>query len=211
MTHGSVQGTTRRHAQAAVSRCSQRPKPRRRQARDYKSWDLSERQLCDIELILNGAFSPLEGFLGKADYDSVLRDMRLRPACSGRCRSISMSARRSAETIKVGETIALRDPEGVLIATLQIQDIWTPDKAKRGLGVFGTDDAEAPRRGLPDEHGQPGVCRRHGCAASNRRPTMISRLCAIHPPNCAAASASSAGARSWRSRRATRCIALTRN
>jgi len=37
-------------------------------ARDYPSWDLTDRQLCDIELILNGAFSPLEGFLGEGDY-----------------------------------------------------------------------------------------------------------------------------------------------
>ena len=56
----------------------QRLKPRRKAARNYKSWDLTERQLCDLELILNGAFSPLEGFLGKDDYESVLRDMRLK-------------------------------------------------------------------------------------------------------------------------------------
>ena len=46
-------------------------------AQDYVSWDLTPRQLCDIELILNGAFSPLEGFLGKTDYEKVLSDMRL--------------------------------------------------------------------------------------------------------------------------------------
>ncbi len=41
-------------------------------ARDYVSWDLTPRQLCDIELVLSGAFSPLEGFLGRADYEDVL-------------------------------------------------------------------------------------------------------------------------------------------
>ena len=46
-------------------------------ARDYASWDLTERQLCDIELLLNGAFSPLEGFLNQADYESVVETMRL--------------------------------------------------------------------------------------------------------------------------------------
>ena len=46
-------------------------------ARDYASWDLTERQLCDIELILNGAFSPLEGFLNKDDYETVVGGMRL--------------------------------------------------------------------------------------------------------------------------------------
>ena len=46
-------------------------------AGSYPSWDLTERQLCDIELILNGAFSPLEGFLDRDDYEAVLKGMRL--------------------------------------------------------------------------------------------------------------------------------------
>jgi ATP sulfurylase len=46
-------------------------------ARDYASWDLTERQLCDIELLLNGAFSPLDGFLNKDDYETVVGGMRL--------------------------------------------------------------------------------------------------------------------------------------
>ena len=46
-------------------------------AKDFKSWDLTARQLCDAEMILNGAFSPLDGFLGKADYGKVLSEMRL--------------------------------------------------------------------------------------------------------------------------------------
>ena len=49
----------------------------KRAARDYKPWDLTARQLCDIELLLNGAFSPLEGFMGQADYERVLAEMRL--------------------------------------------------------------------------------------------------------------------------------------
>src|SRR5210317_997056 len=47
-------------------------------AGDYASWDLTERQLCDVELLLNGAFSPLEGFLNKEDCDSVVTSMRLK-------------------------------------------------------------------------------------------------------------------------------------
>ena len=46
-------------------------------AKDLASWDLTPRQLCDIDLLLNGAFSPLEGFLNRADYDSVCDNMRL--------------------------------------------------------------------------------------------------------------------------------------
>ena len=46
-------------------------------ATDYKSWDLTDRQLCDLELILNGAFSPLDGFLSQAEYEGVIDNMRL--------------------------------------------------------------------------------------------------------------------------------------
>ena len=46
-------------------------------AGNYPNWNLTDRQLCDIELLLNGAFSPLDGFLSRAEYDSVLAKMRL--------------------------------------------------------------------------------------------------------------------------------------
>ena len=45
---------------------------------NFKSLTLNERQICDIEMLLNGGFSPLEGFLGKSDYDSVLSENRLK-------------------------------------------------------------------------------------------------------------------------------------
>ncbi|MCK4904083.1 MAG: adenylyltransferase, partial [Candidatus Marinimicrobia bacterium] len=44
---------------------------------NYESWSLTDRQICDLELILNGGFSPMKGFLNKKDYDSVLKNMRL--------------------------------------------------------------------------------------------------------------------------------------
>jgi sulfate adenylyltransferase len=47
----------------------------RQRSRGWKSWDLSERQLGDLKLLPNGAFSPLEGFLGRADYENVLAPM----------------------------------------------------------------------------------------------------------------------------------------
>ena len=97
-------------------------------SRDYKSWDLTPRQLCDIELILNGGFSPLEGFLTQSDYDSVVSDMRL---ANGLLWPIPVTLDVSqdfADTVSQGEWIALRDREGVLIATMEIADIYTPDR-----------------------------------------------------------------------------------
>ena len=47
------------------------------ESRDWPSWDLTSRQLCDLELLMNGGFSPLVGFLSKADYDACVADLRL--------------------------------------------------------------------------------------------------------------------------------------
>ncbi len=113
-------------------------------ARDYVSWDLTARQLCDIELLLNGAFSPLEGFLNKADYDSVVETMRL---ADGTLWPIPINldvTEAFAADLEAGQRIALRDEEGVLIATLEVEDVWTPDKAAEARGVFGSEDEAHP-------------------------------------------------------------------
>jgi sulfate adenylyltransferase len=113
-------------------------------ARDYRSWDLTPRQLCDIELILNGAFSPLEGFLTEAEYQRVVRDMRLP---SGTLWPIPVTLDVSVEfagATSKGEHIGLRDAEGVLIATMEVSDIWEPDKGAEASGVYGTQDQQHP-------------------------------------------------------------------
>ncbi len=113
-------------------------------ARDFKSWNLTDRQLCDIELLLCGAFSPLEGFLNQADYDSVLKNMRL---ADGTLWPIPVTldvSEQFAGELAAGDEIALRDHEGVLIATLAIDDIWQPDKAAEAKAVFGTTDEKHP-------------------------------------------------------------------
>ncbi len=113
-------------------------------AKDYPSWDLTDRQLCDLELILNGAFSPLEGFMGEADYDAVVKNMRLE---SGLLWPIPVTldvSKEFAESLSSGSHVALRDHEGVIIATMEVRDIWTPDKSAEAHHVFGTDLDEHP-------------------------------------------------------------------
>ena len=116
----------------------------KKQAGEYPSWDLTPRQLCDLDLLLNGAFSPLEGFLGQADYESVCDTMRLE---SGLLWPIPVTldvSKAFAEGLAAGETIALRDGEGVLIATMEVSDLWTPDKQSEAGRVLGTTDASHP-------------------------------------------------------------------
>ena len=113
-------------------------------SKDWPSWDLTPRQLCDIELLLNGGFSPLEGFMGKADYDGVVSDMRL---ASGVLWPIPITmdvSQEFADTVSEGEVITLRDREGVLVATMTISDKWTPDRRAECEGVLGTTDDKHP-------------------------------------------------------------------
>ena len=113
-------------------------------ASEYPSWDLSPRQLCDLDLLLNGAFSPLEGFLEQADYENVCDEMRLE---SGVLWPMPINLDVSEEFavgVSKGDTIALRDVEGVLIATMEVSEIWQPDKTSEAKRVFGTNDESHP-------------------------------------------------------------------
>ncbi len=124
-------------------------------AKDYPSWDLTTRQLCDLELLLNGAFSPLEGFLDKADYDSVVKTMRL---TNGLLWPIPITLDVSEEfaaDLASGQHIALRDLEGVLIATLQVGDIWTADLKAEAKAVYGTTDETHPAVNYLNNIGNP--------------------------------------------------------
>jgi len=117
------------------------PCPIEAPARDHA---LSPRQLCDLELLTNGAFHPLTGFLGEKDYESVLERMRL---ADGQLWPIPITLdvpETFARSIDTGETIGLRDAEGVLLATLQIIDIWQPDRRAEAEAVYGTTDTNHP-------------------------------------------------------------------
>ncbi|HXH04758.1 MAG TPA: bifunctional sulfate adenylyltransferase/adenylylsulfate kinase [Candidatus Competibacteraceae bacterium] len=113
-------------------------------ARDYPSWDLSQRQLCDLELLLNGAFSPLEGFLNQTDYERVVEHMRLADGTLWPMPVTLDVSEAFARTLERGQRVALRDPEGVMLAVLEVGDIWQPDKRHEALKVFGSDDARHP-------------------------------------------------------------------
>jgi sulfate adenylyltransferase len=116
----------------------------RESSRELRSWDLSPRQLCDLELLLNGAFSPLDGFMTQPQYAAVLADMRLPDGVLWPIPVTLDITRELAETIAPGERLALRDREGVLIATLRVDDVWEPDRAAEAEAVLGTTDPTHP-------------------------------------------------------------------
>lgn len=114
------------------------------QANEYPEWSLTHRQMCDVELLLNGAFSPLEGFLDQANYQRVLDEMRLKDGTLWPMPITLDVTEAFAEAINEGTQVALRDPEGVLIAVLDVNAIWRPSKAEEAVKVFGSDDVNHP-------------------------------------------------------------------
>ena len=109
-----------------------------------KSWTLSDRQLCDIEMILNGGFSPLDGFMNRKDYNSVCEKMRLENNLLWPIPITLDINDELVDTLEINEEIALRDKEGFVIAILTIDDIWTPDKEKEAQQIYQTTDIFHP-------------------------------------------------------------------
>ena len=117
-----------------------------KEAIKLNSITLSDRQVSDVELILNGAFNPLEGFMNKKDYDSVLKDMRLD---NGDLWPIPITLDVNKKTIesfnlKEKSKISLRDKEGFLIAIMTIDDVWKVDKNNEAKCIYGTDNDHHP-------------------------------------------------------------------
>jgi len=116
----------------------------REECAGLRTWDLTPRQVYDIDLILNGAFSPLEGFLAKKDYDSVCENMRLGGGTIWPMPIMLDVTKTFGGSISAGDRIALRHPEGMVVAVLTIEDVWNPDFEKEASLVFGTTDDTHP-------------------------------------------------------------------
>ncbi|MGR3525864.1 MAG: bifunctional sulfate adenylyltransferase/adenylylsulfate kinase [Paracoccaceae bacterium] len=108
------------------------------------SWDLTPRQICDLELLMNGGFNPLIGFLSQEDYDSVVDTMRLADGTLWPMPITLDVPEAFADKLEVGQDIALRDQEGVILATMTVTDRWVPNKAHEAKMVFGADDSAHP-------------------------------------------------------------------
>ncbi|AKJ65542.1 bifunctional sulfate adenylyltransferase/adenylylsulfate kinase [Kiritimatiella glycovorans] len=113
-------------------------------SKEWPSWDLNGRQMCDLELLMNGSFSPLRGFMGKADHESVCSSMRLEDGTLWPMPIMLDVDEETAKGLESGAKLALRDPEGVMLAVLNVSDVWQPDRAEEAKQVFGTDNSEHP-------------------------------------------------------------------
>jgi sulfate adenylyltransferase len=108
---------------------------------------LTERQLCDLELILNGAFSPLEGFLTQSDYENVCANARLADGSLWPMPINLDVSQAEVEAMKLqpGSRVTLRDPrDDNPLAILTVADLYKPDKKAEAKLVFGSNDAAHP-------------------------------------------------------------------
>ena len=108
------------------------------------SWDLTPRQVCDLELLMNGGFYPLKGFNSEADYNGIVDNMRLADGTLWPM-PITLDVNEAfADKVAPGQDIALRDAEGVILAIMSVTDKWEPNKAHEAEKVFGADDLAHP-------------------------------------------------------------------
>src|SRR5207237_9866671 len=112
-------------------------------AADWPWWLLTPRQICDIELLMNGAFSPLRTFLGQADYENVCSEMRLADGTIWPM-PVTLDLPEELAGQVNGQSLALRDLEGVILAVLHVDEVYTPDREAEAHHVFGTTNTAHP-------------------------------------------------------------------
>jgi len=114
-------------------------------SREWSSWDLTSRQICDLELLISGGFSPLRGFMTPADYEGVCHNMRLSSGVLWPM-PITLDVKEDfAKSLTAGSSkVALRDAEGVMLAVLHVEAVWQPDRKAEAQSVFGTTSAVHP-------------------------------------------------------------------
>jgi sulfate adenylyltransferase len=120
-----------------------------------ESIQLTAVQYSDVCCIATGVFSPLTGFIGQRDYDSIVERMRL---ADGTVWSMPITLAVTdaiAAPIAIGESIALRDPAGDVVATLEVREKYGYDKRREAVNVYGTDEEKHP--GVARLYAQGGV------------------------------------------------------
>jgi len=109
----------------------------------FRSLSLSPRQICDLELLLTGAYAPLTGFLGQSDCENVLAVMRLADGTPWPL-PVSLDVPDAlAEELRPGERLALRDGEGFMLAALDVESVFRIDPEPTARTLFGVDDLQA--------------------------------------------------------------------
>lgn len=116
---------------------------RRKIDSSYNSVELSKMELSDLELIANGAYSPLEGFMDQKDYQSVVQNMRLSNGLPWSLPITLAVSNKKAIELNRGETINLIN-KGTIYGVMVIKEIYIPDKKEEAAKVYKTTDLNHP-------------------------------------------------------------------
>ncbi|MBI5193019.1 MAG: sulfate adenylyltransferase [Nitrospirae bacterium] len=113
-------------------------------AKELKQIKLNKREIADLEMIAIGALSPLEGFLCKDDYHSVIDTMRLTTGIPWALPVTLAVNEETANSLSLKEEITLTDEEGNTLALMTVEEVFLHDKEKEALQVYKTDSKEHP-------------------------------------------------------------------
>src|ERR1044071_8490882 len=103
---------------------------------------LSARNVCDLELLATGGFSPLSSFMNRADYDRVLEEMRLSSGVLFPL-PITLTVNKDA-SIKLDSELALADQHNNVLAVMHVEEIFEWDREREARFAYGTDDLRHP-------------------------------------------------------------------
>lgn len=122
------------------------PEPEREEFKAYAnglpSIQISSRSLCDLELLACGAFSPLDRFVSRNDYERILEEMRL---SSGPLFPVPVTLPvEEGAPISLDQDLALRDSKNNLLGVVTVEEIYEWDHREASLKVFGTTDPRHP-------------------------------------------------------------------
>lgn len=118
------------------------------QAREWPSLTIDADLVSDVENIATGVYSPLEGFLNRPDFQSVLKNMRLTNDLPWTIPIVLDVSREMADKLEPGQKILLKSEDGQPVAVLTVEDIYDYNKEEFCRQVYGTTEA-----------GHPGVAR----------------------------------------------------
>jgi sulfate adenylyltransferase len=130
---------------------------------------LTSRELSDLDLLASGALSPLEGFMGRNDYERVVEEMRLErglPWALPVCLAVDAPPR--------GEEVALTDESGHALAVLEVDEVFDYDREREAERCFRTTDSEHP--GVARLYGQKPLYLSGRVTVFERTPTMFPKL-----------------------------------
>ena len=140
---------------------------------------LSPREAFDLEMIAIGAFSPLTGFMGQADFTRVCKEMRLASGTVWPIPVVLSPADEVTAKVNVGQKIALLDPKGRPLGTMTVTEKYAHDKALEIPNVYRTEDEAHP--GVKIVKGQGNFCNLAGADRASSRPTHEPEFSRVSP------------------------------